>query len=104
MKKSYFFIFLFFPSILLAQDVTDVVILSTSSYTESENSVFINPLDNNDVLNSNNRINNSFTTLDVDAFTSTNGGSSWSNQNTLSSSLADPAVVIDRNGDFLLPI
>ncbi len=89
-----------------AQDETDVLIFSSSSYTESENSVFISPLNNTDVLNSNNKISNDFSTLqEVDAFTSTTTGStgSWSDRNPANvNANFDPAVVIDRDEDYHL--
>ena len=91
-------IMFFYTSVFSQIDRIDISIINTSSFTESENSVFISPLDKNIVLNANNRIDLSFSLQQVDAFVSTDGGQTWSLPVTLFTSQADPAAAIGRNG------
>ncbi|MBN1337765.1 MAG: exo-alpha-sialidase [Bacteroidales bacterium] len=86
------------------QDSPDIPVTSQSNTTQSENSIFADPLDNAHVLNSNNSTDwNGGTASGVfgaDYFYSNNFGESWSGSinGAGGSNSGDPAVVISRNG------
>ena len=86
--------------VVLTEDSPDIAI--PASVSQSENSIFVHPLNASFLLNSNNSGGtpaNSFT--DVSAFISSDGGLSWSGIPSLSATLgSDPAVAIDRTGRF----
>ena len=67
------------PPLVLDGDDTDVGTFGTlTNTTQSENSVFVNPLDNNKVINSNNSTNWPVTILyGTSNLRSTDGGATW---------------------------
>lgn len=81
---------------------SNVYIINSSTTTQSENSVFISPLDKNHILNSNNSSDWPATILyGADYFTSSNGGTSWSGSiqgvgGGTNVNRGDPAAVIGR--------
>ncbi len=84
---------------VVTADSPDVAIINSSTITQSENSVFIDPLNSSNVLNSNNSSNWPVSQLDVSEFTSTNNGGTW-NGIVHFTGRADPATAIDRNGRY----
>lgn len=109
--KKLFFILLFQLAVIniycQTVNVTDVPLVSTTNYTESENSVFISPLNPAYVLSANNRIGLPFiqcgtSPCDVDAFESTTNGGSWSSPTTMLNSSADPSAIIGRSGRYFV--
>jgi hypothetical protein len=89
----------------------DVLIVSDANSIQTENSVFISPLNKNIVLNSNNshgwnpNLTKQTGGLGVSDFASVNGASVWAGNITGGgglNSLADPSVVIDNNGWFYI--
>ncbi len=88
--------------VVLTDDSPDIAI--PANVSQSENSIFIHPLNPNILLNSNNTGDtprNSVT--DVSAFVSLDGGLSWRGIPSLSATLgSDPAVAIDRKGRFYI--
>ncbi|RMI09826.1 MAG: hypothetical protein D6681_06685, partial [Calditrichaeota bacterium] len=84
-------------------DSPDVAITDDPNVTQSENSIFVNPLDNDKVLNSNNSTTNPATTLyGTSGFFTSDGGQTWqgSPQGTGGPNSGDPAAVIDLNGYY----
>jgi len=87
----------------VTEDSPDVPIIDTASFTQSENSVFIDPMNSDVVLNSNNSTDFPVSEiLGADHFTSPDGGLSWqgSVQGAGGTNRGDPAVAIDLNGRF----
>jgi hypothetical protein len=87
----------------VAFDSTDVPVTALTNTTQSENSIFVHPTNNNIVLNSNNSTDYPFTTLyGTSGFVSTDGGVTWGGQvtGTGGSNWGDPAAAIDGNGRF----
>ncbi len=93
-------------SLLATTDTPDVAVTSQTDTTQSENSVFVSPLDSQVVLNANNStdwVNGAATTLyGADAFWSTNRGASWqgSVKGIGGSNAGDPAAAIALSGWF----
>ncbi len=90
---------------VIPQDSPDVPIINTASSTQSENSVFIDPLDPDIVLNSNNSSNNPLTSFfGADYFVSTDGGATWqgSVQGAGGPNRGDPAAAINRDDERFL--
>ncbi|RME59931.1 hypothetical protein D6779_03180, partial [Candidatus Parcubacteria bacterium] len=88
---------------LLAENSPDVPIINANNVTQSENSVFVNPLDNKKVLNSNNSTNYPFSVFyGTSGFFSTDSGATWNGsvQGTGGSNHGDPATAIDLNGRY----
>ena len=87
-----------------AQDSPDVAVSNATNLTESENSIFVDPNDNQYILNSNNSTSwngSSVGTLyGANYFQSANGGSSWggSYQGAGGSNSGDPATAINNSG------
>jgi hypothetical protein len=84
-------------------DSPDVAVTSSSSTTQSENSVFVNPTDNNKCLNSNNSTDWPVTgVLGTPGFISTDFGQTWSGSinGCVPESYCDPAAVVDLNGYY----
>lgn len=85
---------------VITEDSPDVPVTNQSS-TQSENSVFVSPLDNSVILNSNNSTNATASTLyganDLYSFDS---GETWNGkiQGAAGSNSGDPATVIGWNG------
>ncbi len=64
-------------TLIVTEDSPDVP-TTTESSTQSENSIFVSPVDNDQVLNSNNSTNLSASTLwGANYFTTMNGGETW---------------------------
>ena len=92
---------------VLVDDGPDVLVLPAGvdpgTTTQSENSVFVNPLDNDKVFNSNNStpwpVAGIFGTSGI---VSTDGGATWGGQieGTGGSNSGDPAAVIDLSGVY----
>jgi PKD repeat protein len=79
--------------------------LYDASVTESENSVFVRPSNNNALLNSNNSTPNPVTGINgANDFTSTDGGQTWSGRVTGAggSNSGDPTTAIDLNGNYFI--
>ncbi len=88
-------------------DSPDVLILdpgiTPSTTTQSENSIFVHPLDNTIVLNSNNSTDNPVSgVFGADGLRSTDAGLSWAGQITGvgGNNSGDPAAVIGLNGNY----
>ncbi len=76
----------------------DIPIINSTTVTQSENSVFVNPQDPNKVLNSNNSTDNPVTQIyGSSGFMTSDGGNTWSGQfqGTGGTNNGDPAAVID---------
>ncbi|MDC8002863.1 T9SS type A sorting domain-containing protein [Aureisphaera galaxeae] len=79
-------------------DSPDIVLLTGKGITQSENSVFVNPDDNQSVLNANNSTIGS-TRLGTNALFSFDGGVTWiGDENGVPESISDPAAAISNNG------
>jgi hypothetical protein len=93
------------PSLPL-QDSPDIEITAPlTNTTQSENSVFIHPLNNNIVFVSNNSSNYPVSTIyGADYWTSTDGGLTWTGsvQGAGGTNQGDPAAAIARTGRFHL--
>ena len=84
-------------------DSPDVPVNNTTDNTQSENSIFVNPNDFNNVLQSNNSTSNPVAgVFGANWYVSSDGGASWvgSLQGTGGPNSGDPAVAIRLNGDF----
>ncbi|MEL6821298.1 MAG: sialidase family protein, partial [Calditrichota bacterium] len=84
-------------------DGPDVLIIGGTNTTQSETSVFVNPLDPNKVLNSNNSTDNPVTQVfGASGFTSSDGGATWTGsvQGTGGPNGGDPAVAVNLQGRF----
>jgi hypothetical protein len=91
---------------VLTEDSPDVVLI-TGSTSQSENSVFVNPNDNNNALNSNNSTNQpsgGITLYGADYLYSFDGGVNWggSMQGVGGSNQGDPATAIGSNGRYYI--
>ena len=109
MKKSaiLLIILLFSITLLYAQvNTTDVQITNGGTTPPTNNeanaSVFINPLDNQKILNANNMIPISGGFPSIVAYTSANASQSWVSRYNYTNSTDFPAVVIDRNGNYFV--
>ncbi len=83
------------------EDSPDVPVTNDPNTTQSENSIFVHPLDINTVLNSNNSTNWPVTILyGANRFFSNDGGQTWggSVQGAGGTNSGDPAAAIGRNG------
>jgi hypothetical protein len=84
----------------------DILITGTlTNTTQSENSVFVDPLNNMRALNSNNSTNWPFSTLyGTSRYQTTNDGASWFGSVTspAGDNIGDPAAAIGRNGYFYI--
>jgi hypothetical protein len=91
------------PLVSLTNSV-DIVIDNTSGVTQSENSVFINPLDKLKALNSNNSVSLTNVVFGASSFTTSNQASSW--QGTTNGAGGDndgdPAAAISNNGRYYI--
>lgn len=90
---------------VITVDSPDVPIINLSSTTQSENSVFIDPLNHNNVLNSNNSTNWPLTTIfGASHFASFNTGQTWTGsiQGAGGQNSGDPATAIDLNGRYYI--
>ena len=88
---------------VVTEDSPDVPVTDDSNTTQSENSIFIHPLDINTVLNSNNSTNWPVSVLyGADGLFSNDGGLTWGGgiQGAGGYNSGDPAAVIGRNGWF----
>lgn len=85
-------------------DSPDVPIINTANFTQSENSVFIHPLDPELALVSNNSFtypgNPGYVRQGADSFVSTDGGANWQGDTggAGGTNRGDPAVAINRLG------
>ncbi len=89
--------------VVVTDDSPDVPVTSDANSTQSENSIFVHPLNVNTVLNSNNSTTWPVSSLyGADALYSTDGGQSWGGnvQGAGGTNRGDPAAVIGRNGWF----
>lgn len=90
------------------QDSPDIPTTAASANTQSENSVIVNPEDEEVVFNSNNSGSwSGSTTMDLygaDGLVSENAGLSWAGSilGTGGTNCGDPAVAIDHNGWYFL--
>lgn len=87
------------------QDSRDVAVTSSPTVTQSENSIFVHPLEFNTILNSNNSTTWPVSTLfGASGFISEDGGVTWRGQasGTGGSNSGDPATAIDRSGRFFV--
>ena len=86
------------------EDSPDVPVTTDPNTTQSENSVFVHPLDINILLNSNNSTDWNGSSVSIlygaDALFTTDGGTTWGGQITGAggSNSGDPATAIGRNG------
>ncbi|RMH79675.1 MAG: exo-alpha-sialidase, partial [Calditrichaeota bacterium] len=90
---------------VLIDDSPDVPVINSTTVTQSENSIFVNPLDNNKVLNSNNSTNFPVSVLyGTSGFFTTDGGLTWggSFQGTGGSNSGDPAAAINLSGQYFV--
>lgn len=89
---------------ILTKDSPDVPVTTITNTTQSENSVFVHPLDNNTVLNSNNSTDwvggYVYTLYGADALFTKDGGTTWGGQITGAggTNSGDPATAIGLNG------
>jgi hypothetical protein len=89
---------------MLTTDSPDVPVTTISNTTQSENSVFVDPMDNNIVLNSNNSTDwiggYVYTLYGADALYTKDGGSTWGGQiaGAGGTNSGDPATAIGLNG------
>lgn len=91
-------------STVLTLDSPDVPVTEINS-SQSENSVFINPLDETQILNSNNSATNPIdTTFGANAFYSLNSGTNWNGdiEGAGEDNFGDPAAVIGLNGRWYI--
>lgn len=87
--------------LLTIEDSPDIPV-ATENTTQSENSIFINPEDNHNVLNSNNSTSSGGGLYGADGLFSFDAGDTWdgSIQGTGGSNSGDPSVVIGTNGYY----
>jgi len=90
-------------------DGPDILVTGTATnVTQSENSIFVHPLDNTKLLNSNNSTNWPFSILyGTSRYESFDGGMTWpappsSPTGPVGSNYGDPAAAIGRNGYYYL--
>ena len=86
-------------------DGPDVAVTTASNTTQSENSVFVSPLNPSIVLNSNNSSDWPVTQIfGTSYFVSTNGGASWtgSTGGAGGTNRGDPSTAINRNGRMFI--
>ncbi len=86
-------------------DTPDVAITGSSTTTQSENSVFVNPLNTDKALNSNNSTNRPVTVLyGTSHFQTMDGGVTWPGSVTapVGSNYGDPAAAIGLNGRYYI--
>jgi hypothetical protein len=88
------------------QDSPDVCVTGLEGTTQSENSIFINPDNDQEVINSNNSSDWNGSTvsflLGADVLSSEDAGISWAGNlgGAGGSNMGDPSVVIDKNGTW----
>ena len=90
---------------VLINDSPDVPVTTDPNTTQSENSIFVNPLDNNKVLNSNNSTPYPVSTVyGTSGFMTADGGLTWTGQvqGTGGPNSGDPATAIDLNGTYFV--
>ncbi len=91
---------------VLVDDSPDVPVTTAPNTTQSENSIFVNPLDNNKVLNSNNSTDGPPVSVvyGTSSFMSTDGGDIWGGtvQGTGGNNSGDPAAAIDLSGRYFV--
>jgi len=83
----------------------DVAIISATNTTQSETSIFVDPLNNMRVLNSNNSTNYPFSTLyGTSRFATVDGGATWPGSvlSPAGNNIGDPACAIGRNGYYYI--
>ena len=82
------------------EDSPDVAVTNVTNVTESENSVFVNPADNDFLLNSNNSFTTSGTLYGANYFLSEDAGLTWggSVQGAGGSNSGDPTTAINIDG------
>ncbi len=88
---------------VLIDDSPDVPVTTLSNTTQSENSIFVNPLDNRKALNSNNSTDFPVSTIyGTSGFFTTDGGLTWNGsvQGTGGDNSGDPAAAIDLTGRY----
>jgi hypothetical protein len=91
---------------ILTQDSPDVCVTGTESITQSENSIYINPENDGEVLNSNNSSDWNGSVVSFvygsDALLSEDAGISWAGDpgGAGGSNMGDPSVTIARNGTW----
>ncbi|MCX6284827.1 MAG: hypothetical protein NTW31_11415 [Bacteroidetes bacterium] len=89
---------------LLPQDSPDVPVTSSTSLTQSENSVFIDPEDEDNILNSNNSTDwssgSAWNLFGADSYSSSDNGLSWGGRyfGAGKPNNGDPATAISRDG------
>ena len=87
-----------------ATDGPDVAVIS-GNYTQSENSIFVNPNDNTKALNSNNSTNSPFSILyGTSHFETANSGTSWGGSFNApgGTNSGDPAAAIGLNNRYYI--
>ncbi|MFT5822279.1 MAG: hypothetical protein ACI8ZM_003535 [Crocinitomix sp.] len=83
-----------------AIDGTDVLIVSGTGMSQSENSVFVNPIDNQIALNGNNAVFDIFSQSGANAMFTFDGGLTWTGgPNPITENGGDPAMAIDLDGN-----
>ncbi len=90
---------------VVTEDSPDVPVTSDGSVTESENSIFVNPKDPDNPLNSNNSTNNPVSTLyGANDFFSFDGGETWEGekQGAGGSNSGDPTTAINLDGRYFV--
>ncbi len=81
----------------------DVPLITLGVNTQTENTVFVNPTNNQYVLNSNNSIGGAVSPGTANALISVDGGANWSGSiNAVGGheNKGDPAAVVDLNGNY----
>ncbi len=90
---------------VVTEDSPDVPVTSGSSTTQSENSIFVNPNDPDNPLNSNNSTNNPVSTLyGANDFFSFDGGETWEGEKEGAggSNSGDPTTAISLTGRYFV--
>lgn len=91
---------------ILIQDSPDVPVTTDATSTQSENSIVVNPLDNDKVMNSNNSTPNpsNGSVYGTSTYSTNDGGSTWSGTKNGpgGSNSGDPAACINLNGRWFI--
>jgi hypothetical protein len=86
---------------VLTDDSPDVPVTTITNTTQSENSIFINPVNDQEVLNSNNSTDLPISFIGNSQFATTDGGLNWNGTlRAVTETRGDPAVAIDLNQRF----
>lgn len=87
---------------LIVTDESEDILIYDGVYTQSENSIFVNPLNTNTLLNSNNSFNINTVDLGTSGFFSSDAGNFWDGQPEALGEIshADPIVCIDRHNNY----